>query len=1079
MAGQGIGEVLLQFDNPIENVYPGAADLIHGEFLHRPESRDIDMFRVDLPESGLFSAEVFAERQPDSSLLDAAMTLYRASPDGSRELIAHNDDYYSNDSFLELPLGAGTYWIGISASGNNQYDPNVPDSGFGGVTEGDYDLRLNFRPEADRILRDATGTEFDGDGDGTPGGVFNSWFQSQSVADTIFVDKAATGSANGSLAAPFSRISTALAAADPGDIVRIVGNGGADRNPATLEDNLAYEIGFNRLGNILADGSTMEAPQGVSVVIDSGAIFKMFRSRIGVGSSSATVDRSGSTLQVLGTPSMLDAFGRVVRDGEGDVIPGSVYFTSLQDDTIGKDTDPDTFASAPSPGDWGGLSFIVDIDLADANRRDHEARGAFLNLVSNADIRYGGGNVVVDGIPQVVAPIDISDARPTVSYNSITLSADSAISASPNSFGETNFHTPNFQFTPFTSDYQRIGPDIVGNRITGNSINGLFVRVATPAAGALQKMTVAGRWNDTDITHVLAENLIVQGTPGGPVQESTPPSVDLVTLTAVLDLRVTGVGSDFGDGETIGLVHEQSGILTTFEFDPGGDGVVGGNETISITPGMSSSVVAMTIAAAVNSASIGISASVSDSNITLGGAADRVLSAGLTNILPGASLSAGDYAYKIVFVDADGNEAAPSVPTDTITLVGSQNVIQLARLPLPSAGFDSRRIYRSSDPAAGVPVYTLVAEINATDTTFTDTGEQIGGALRVNLNDLRPRLDARLAVDPGVVVKLNGATLETRFGGQIIAEGLDGQEVIFTSVNDDRFGGGGTFDVTNNTDRSIPNPGDWGGIFFGPGTRGSLDFSQVSYAGGNVRIAGNFASFNPVEIQQADVRIAHSLLERNSDAGDGVHGHDPIAMVAARMNRRLIFVRGSHSPLSSTTRSLENAGPVININANALDARAPVRHVGRTTYNRGEDTRIRRSGGCQETVRQSRSAWFGTESACRATTSTGWPYVVRRSRRSPYGTIPDIVHVLRNQTVYVPDLHTFGGLRLESSSTESLVDQVGWSQRGLGSHGTSARYYGPDRWQLAGDRPAQSSGRFDFHQRLYGGCRFHARRACR
>ncbi|HJN11945.1 MAG TPA: pre-peptidase C-terminal domain-containing protein [Pirellulaceae bacterium] len=1028
MAGQGIGEVLLQFGNPIESVYPGAADLIHGEFLHRPESRDIDMYRVDVPESGLFSAEVFAERQPNSSLLDSVMTIYRARSDGSHELIARNDDYYSNDSFLELELGAGTYWIGISASGNDEYNPSVEDSGIGGVTQGNYDLRLNFRPEADRILRDATGTEFDGDGDGTPGGVFNSWFESQTPADTIFVDKAATGAATGSLSAPFSRISTAFAAAGPGDIVRIVGNAGADRNPATLADNLAYEIGFNRLGNVLADGATMEAPQGVTVMIDSGAIFKMFRSRVGVGSSSATVDRSGSALQVLGTPLMLDAFGRVVRDGEGIVIPGSVYLTSLHDDTIGLDTNPDAFPPDASPGDWGGLSFKVDTDLADANRTDHEARGIFLNHVNNADIRYGGGNVVVDGIPQIVAPIDISDARPTVSYNSITLSADSAISASPDSFAETNFHTLNFQFTPFTSDYQRIGPHIVGNQITDNSINGLFVRVSTPAAGELQTLTVAGRWDDNDITYVLAENLIVQGTPGGPVQESSPPSVELVTLNAALDLRVTGVGGDIPDGETLGLVNALSGILTIFEFESAGDGVASGNRTIAITPGMSSSVLAMTISSTVNSANIGITASVNGSNITFSGAADHILSVGLTTILPGTALTPGDYAYRVVFVDADGNEAAPSVPTDTITLVGSQNVIQLARLPLPSTGFDSRRIYRSTDPAAGVPIYTLVAEINATDTTFTDTGEQIGGDLRVNLDDLRPRLDARLAIDPGVVVKMNGATLETRFGGQIIAEGLDGQEVIFTSVNDDRFGRGGTFDVTNNSDRSIPTPGDWGGIFFGPSTRGSLDYSQVSYAGGNVRIAGNFASFNPVEIQQAGVRIAHSLLEHNADGGGATA--TPNRNGRGTNDAALIFVRGAQPVIIENTM-VDNAGPVVNINANALDATLQA-DVGRTTYNRGEDANspiglLTGYGNNQgPLVRLNRLADNEINGmlvrGATLTTASVWDDT-------------DVVHVLLDQTIYVPDQHTLGGLRLQSSPTESLVVKLRGANAGFTATG--------------------------------------------
>ena len=44
-----------------------------------------------------------------------------------------------------------------------------------------------------------------------------------------------------------------------------------------------------------------------------------------------------------------------------------------------------------------------------------------------------------------------------------------------------------------------------------NSINGLFVRIATPAGNELQPLTVSGRFDDIDIVHVLAENLEIQG----------------------------------------------------------------------------------------------------------------------------------------------------------------------------------------------------------------------------------------------------------------------------------------------------------------------------------------------------------------------------------------------------------------------------------------------------------------------------------------------------------------------------------------------------------------------------------------
>ncbi len=89
-------------------------------------------------------------------------------------------------------------------------------------------------------------------------------------------------------------------------------------------------------------------------------------------------------------------------------------------------------------------------------------------------------NVASTACEQIVNPIRLNEARPTISFNTIQLSADAAISADPNSFREMNFHSPTFQLNgAFTSDYSRVGPDIDGNTIVHNSTNGLKIRVLT------------------------------------------------------------------------------------------------------------------------------------------------------------------------------------------------------------------------------------------------------------------------------------------------------------------------------------------------------------------------------------------------------------------------------------------------------------------------------------------------------------------------------------------------------------------------------------------------------------------------
>ncbi|MEZ6120179.1 MAG: NF038122 family metalloprotease [Pirellulaceae bacterium] len=506
MSGQ-IEGTQTQFDafvTNFEKTFPGPIDIVHGQHLFRPESNDIDMYRVVLPERGSLSVEVIAERQADSSALDSYLTLYREQ-NGRRIRIAGNDDYFSEDALIELELAAGTYFVAVTSTGNDNIDPTVEDSGFGGTSEGPYQLRVDYRPQVDNVLTDATGTLFDGDADGIQGGVYDFWFRAVGQDKTTYVDKAASPGGDGSLAAPFQNLRIATTGANtpqPGEVLRIVGNGGADGDLLTLGDNLAYEIGNS--GGRLADGSSLEIPAGVSAIVDAGAIFKMLNSNIHVGSSAVGIDRSESSLQILGTPE------------------AAVLFTSYDDQSIGVDTNPRI--TTPDPGDWGGLIFQNDIDRKEG-RFDFEQEGIFLNFVNQADIRYGGGNVVVDSVQTVVAPIHMVNARPTVSYNTIQFSADAALSANPNSFEESTYTAVDsfgihYQASLFTPDYRRVGPDIRGNRLVDNSINGLFTRIETPAGDALEKLTVTGRWDDADIVHVVSENLTIQGTPGGPLVDA-------------------------------------------------------------------------------------------------------------------------------------------------------------------------------------------------------------------------------------------------------------------------------------------------------------------------------------------------------------------------------------------------------------------------------------------------------------------------------------------------------------------------------------------------------------------------------
>ncbi|MDA8744150.1 GEVED domain-containing protein [Rubripirellula amarantea] len=891
-----------------EPAFPALADILHGQYLYRPDSTDIDLYRFSLSTRGTLSIETMAERLSEPSLLDTTLRLYRLGANGAFEEIARNDDYFSNDSLIDLVVDSGTYAIGVSARGNDSYDPNIEDSGIGGLSEGKYELLVDFKPSSTNAITDTTGIALDGDGDNRPGGVFDFWFVPSDSNNTLYVDKAASGGVGplGTVGNAYREIDQALAAARPGDTVRVVGNGGTDGKLETPGDNFSYQIGFASNGTALEDGSSLNLPQGVRMVIDSGAILKLSGSRIGIGSVSPLIDVSDSALQVLGTPSIVSANGLPARDSTNSIIPGSVYFTSINDRELGMGNSPN-ITSAAQPGDWGGIDFRGDLDTADESRRNRENEGVFLNHIQGADIRYGGGSVSIGGRSVVVSPVDMAITRATIINSVIQRSADAAIAATPDTFAETRFTTPFFQDAGvFTPDFERVGPQISGNTIIDNSINGLFIRVVTRTGDVVETIKTTSRFDDTDITHVLAENLVIEGTAGGPILQSSAPSSLLVRLEA----------TDTG------------------------------------------------------------------------------------NIAPGT------YSYRITNVDSSGLESAASQPSLEVTLTQTGG-ISLTQLPAIASGTDfvSRRLYRATiDPVSGLPgPYQLVEQLNASSTSFVDRDAAGTSLLPAGDSLLRSRLDASLVIDPGTVLKLDGARIEARFGADLIAEGLPSLPIVFTSIEDNRYGAGGTFDTNDRGENGELTAGDWGGIYIGHAASASIDQAVIAGAGGRTRIEGGFASFNALEVHQADLRLANTRFEQNADgrseiADDRVGRGDNASGT--------VFVRASN-PIIVNNAFVDGESAALSFDINSFSA-VEVNDPGRSTGNIDQVDIVGNSGPLIEGNVLDGNSINGV--------------VIRGGQLATAGVWDDvdIVHVVQD-SIEIPNQHVYGGLKLQSDARGSLV----------------------------------------------------------
>ncbi|TWT49075.1 hypothetical protein Pla22_42670 [Rubripirellula amarantea] len=922
--------------------------------------------------STIFRASISAGQASDSILETELSQRSVTLSGGGVSQLARNDDYFSEDSRLIANLANGVYYVGITASGNNTYDPSISGTGFGGESTGEYELHLKFEPRVDEAnaIRDlddprtgVPGTIIDGDGDGSAGGVHDFWFQTRALdrvmeftqsgqavtpgqtlqiisasgisrtyefvptggtaipgniavaynpgtsgiatpagslaqslrnaiqsqrtqtgvsasvdgtslmfsgeqrlvfsnnfragaalGRTIFVDKTASPNADGSLELPFNNISNsavanAFSAALPGDIVRIVGNGGADFDITTEDDNFSYQIGVSNVGgSTLEDGRQMEVPEGVTTMIDAGAVFKLRNARIGVGSSTVQTSRSGGALQVLGTPRLvqLSAQGDVVDTtllGDEDTTglgyeDGSVIFTSLRDRNA--DTPAAGNGAQAAPGDWGGIVFRRDLDSAQG-LSDLEDQGIFLQLVNHAEIRYGGSsNIVIDSNQVQINPITIDGLRPTISYSEIYFSQDAALSATPDSFKEESYQSPVFQRAgEFTADYDRVGPNIYRNLLLDNSINGMFIRSGSDAEGNPRTLTVAGRFDDTDVVHYLASNLIVEGTPGGPIADGVRPSLENVSA------RQIG-----------------------------------------------------------------------------GGALDASTSAGNPN-----------YEYRMTFVDSNGFEslATSNAETFQFEIMDNNSSLELFGLPVVDSNSDylSRRLYRAEirDASgnlvpAGSRQYVLVAELDGSTTTYLDDGEQLSGVLDLTRSGVRGRLDGSLVMDPNLVVKLRGSRIEIGPDAQLLAEGVQRNPIILTSSLDDRFGAGGTFDTNfdNGTaaGAAVPDRGDWAGIYAAPGANVSLDYTTIAFGGGLSLLEGSSTvGIAPLELHNATARVTNSRFEFN-DSGQG--GSADPTLGGLEVNApSIIFVRDSQ-PIVVGNEFVDNRGSLININNGSLTA---------------------------------------------------------------------------------------------------------------------------------------------------------------
>ena len=390
------------------DVLPGDHDVVHLQRIVPPNNTDIDMYGFQLSESGRFTAETFAQRLPFPSSLSTVLTLYKQ--DGtSLELVARNDRFFGDDSYLDLNLEAGTYFLGVTSTGNDNYDPRIADSGYGGTTGGSgainssYEMELSFKPESIRAMRDSSGTPIDGDRDGKAGGVYSFYFQASDPTpariETIFVDRlndptVGTIDGDGSLADPFDTISAALQAAEnrivlPLDVTSLDLNDSftVSLTIAGNPDEHTFLFDGVSIPNTATDAETLAIDVAAAVNADFGPGFATAVGRTVEFSGIDTLDISASET-LLRTPNIIRIIG---NDFDGDPTTTDDLVPYLVGTQLGG-------AELRDGGEFRvpqGATAMIDAGVLFKMRRANIDAGS-----STIDINRAGGAIQLLGTPE-------------------------------------------------------------------------------------------------------------------------------------------------------------------------------------------------------------------------------------------------------------------------------------------------------------------------------------------------------------------------------------------------------------------------------------------------------------------------------------------------------------------------------------------------------------------------------------------------------------------------------------------------------------------------------------------------------
>ena len=250
------------------------------------------------------------------------------------------------------------------------------------------------------------------------------------------------------------------------------------------------------------------------------------------------------------------------------------------------------------------------------------------------------------------------------------------------------------------------------------------------------------------------------------------------------------------------------------------------------------------------------------------------------------------------------------------------------------------------------------------------------------------------------------------------------------------------------TRSTVGAAGDWAGLYIGPSSIASIDNAEIYYGGGQAPIEGGYANFDVIEARQASLRVSNTLFEYNAAGVDGDrNGRGSLEGTSNTSSSpsisATIYVLGAQPVILDNT-FVDNTGAVVSIDCNSLNSDI-VPDWGRSTGEIDLNNPVDSNPVDDYLGFNDYQDNFGPLVHGNVLSDNGVNGMVVRGGTLTTATVwddTDIVYVLFDQ-ITVPNFDVFGGIRLQSSPTASLVVKLLGANAGITASGNDLEI--PDR----------------------------------